>query len=42
MITRTITINPIHLNELKGRLDKAVKLGIAVPVITETRDRKLI
>lgn len=44
MITRTFTISPVNLDMVKARLDKlskkAVKLGIPVPVITETREWK--
>lgn len=44
MITRTITISPTNLDMVKARLDKlskkAVKLGIPVPVITETKEWK--
>lgn len=39
---RTITIDPVNFDELKGRLDKlgrkAIKLGISVPVITEQKE----
>ena len=44
MLTKTFTISPTNLDFVKAKLNKlakkAIKLGIAAPVITETREWK--